>query len=78
MRSFVPAPVLSSPPLCLPNVVAEGVLKLGGPHGGRVPMMALVDHSAVVAVTNPNGLAVGEAGSGREAHRSVSVELREL
>jgi len=58
-----------SPPLCLPNVVAEGVSELGGPHGSGVPMVALVDHGSVVGVTDPHGLTIGEAGGRREAHR---------
>ena len=80
VRSFVPAPVLDSPPLCLPNVVAEGVLELGRPHGGGVPEVGgqFVELAAIVAVGDPHGLAIGEAGSGGEAHRSVACELREL
>ena len=57
-----------SPPLCLPHIVAEGVLKLGGPDGGGVPMVPLVDHLAVVGVTDPDGFTGAEAGGGRESH----------
>ena len=41
-------------------------------------MVPLVDDRAVVGVTDPYGFAGAEAGGGREAHRSGSVELREL
>jgi len=43
--------------------------ELGGPHGGGVPVMTLVDHGAFVAVTDPHGFAGAEAGGRREAHR---------
>jgi len=51
------------------HVGAEHVLKLGRPDGGRVSVVTLIHHGAFVAVTNPDGLAIGEAGGGREAHR---------
>jgi len=49
------------------------------PHvGGRSPRRGqAVEVAAVVAVGDPDGLTVGEAGSGREAHRR-GCELREL
>ncbi|MFO0003869.1 MAG: hypothetical protein ACK559_22340, partial [bacterium] len=58
-----------SPPLRLPHIIAERVLKLCRPDGGGVPMVPLVDDRAVVGVTDPHGFAGAEAGGGREAHR---------
>ena len=48
-----------------------GDSELGGPYGGGVTRRVGDggELAAIVAVTNPHGLAVGEAGSGGEAHR---------
>jgi len=61
-----------SPPLHLANVVAVCLSELGGPYGGGgAPWRGqAIEVRAVVAVGNPDGLTIGEAGGGREAHRS--------
>ena len=59
-----------SPPLHLAHVVAMDIGVLPCPHvGGGAPRRGdLVKAGAVVAVCHPDGLAVGEAGGGRETH----------
>jgi hypothetical protein len=56
------------------NVGGEGLRPLGGEQGGRVTngVSDTVELTAVVLVSDPHGLAIGEAGGGGEAHR-VSV-----
>lgn len=56
----------ASTPLHLANVVAVDLSELSGPHAGsRSPGRGdLVEVGAVVAVGDPDGLAIGEAGSG--------------
>ena len=54
--------------------------ELGGEHGGGVThgVGDGVELAAVVAVGNPDRLAIGKAGGGGESHRrGVSFELRE-
>jgi len=53
---------------------------LGGPYGGRVThgVGDPIELAAVVAVGDPHGLAVAEAGGGGEAHRVRCVCLRIL
>ena len=69
----------ASPLLCDPpangaggHVLPKGLCPLGGDDGGRVTHGGGDGGklAAVVAVTNPHGLAVGKAGSGGEAHGS--------
>ena len=60
------------------NVVAVDISELPRPRDGIGPPRRgqAVEVAAVVAVCNPDGLAIGEAGGGREAHRvRVSVAL---
>ena len=54
------------------NVVAVDISELPRPRDGIGPPRRgqAVEVAAVVAVCNPDGLAIGEAGSGGEAHRS--------
>ena len=59
-----------SPPLHLPHVVAVDISELpcprdgiGSPRRGQA-----VEVAAVVAIRNPDGLAIGEAGGRGEAH----------
>ena len=59
-----------STPLHLANVGAVRILKLGGPDGGRMTQGVGdgVELAAIVAVGNPDGLAIAEAGGRRESH----------
>ena len=58
------------------GIPCKDLSELGGDHGGRHPIVGgqVVELAAIVAVTNPDGLTVGEAGGGRETHESVAVE----
>ena len=62
---------------CLLRFIGMNLSELRSPHAGSRPPGRgdLVKAGAVVAVGNPDGLAVGEAGSGGEAHRIGCVWL---
>ena len=57
------------------NVVSVGIGKLCRPDGGRVThgVSDTVELTAIVAVGNPDGLAVSKAGSRGEAHWLVRL-----
>ena len=60
------------------HVVGVGIGKLGGDDGGRVPHRIGdgVELATIVTVTDPDHLAIGEAGGGREAHGVQWCELK--
>ena len=53
------------------HIISEGLSPLRGDQGGRESYRGgdVCELASIVAVADPYGLAIGETGGGREAHR---------